>query len=78
MRTAPSAGTWSPDAQLEQVVEHDLLDRDLDARPVAHDPAPSARSSTASRSRVRFARYSCTMPMSAFADEHDPEQPVRR
>ncbi len=29
--------------QLEQVVEHDVLDRDLSHRTVAHRPAPAAR-----------------------------------
>ena len=80
-------------AQHEQVVEHDSLDGDLARFAVAHDTRLAARSSTASRSRVRFARYSCTMPMSALAtstmpnsaswhrpddEDHDEQRPEDR
>ena len=64
--------------QLEQVVEHDLLDRDLGHRTVAHDAAPSARSAPR-------AGRACASPgtpgrcrSSALTDEDDAEQPVRR
>ena len=36
---------------------------------------PTGALSTASRSRVRFARYSCTIPMSAFPMRTNPNNP---
>ena len=58
-------------AQLEEIVDHDRFDRDLGRSPSRTTRALGALS-TASRSSVRFARYSCTMPMSAFATSTMP------
>ena len=42
-RTTPSAGDLVAGAQLDQVVEHDVVDRDLAALAVAHDTRHAAR-----------------------------------
>ena len=59
-------------AQLEEVVDHDRFDRDLGRSGRRARRAPCGALRTASRSSVRFARYSCTMPMSAFATSTMP------
>ena len=41
--TMPSAGDLVAGAQLDEVVEHDLLDRDLDGLAVAHHASHAAR-----------------------------------
>ena len=64
--TIPSTGTWSPGGSVDHVVEHHLLGGDLDDRP-SRTTATCGALTTASRSRVRLARTSWTMPMSELA-----------
>ena len=58
--------------QLDEVVEHDLLDRDLARRRRRARPVHCGALSTARWSSVRLARTSCTMPMSALATSTMP------
>ena len=62
-------------AQLEEVVEHDVVDRDLDDRRRRARTRAIGALSTASWSSVRFARYSCTIPISALTTSTKPKRP---
>ena len=72
--TTPSAGTWSPVRSSSRSSATTSADRDLGDRPSRTTRARGALS-TASRSRVRLARTSWTMPMAEFATMTRPNKP---
>jgi hypothetical protein len=73
--TSPSYDHLRAGRQLQDVVQHHAIDGHLLHLPSRTTCAFGAVS-TLSRSSVRFARSSCTMPMPAFAIRTKPEQRV--